>query len=52
MADVQFFELDQQFFMVDLQFFATGLLLAYKLCIFFWWTTFILEIMVLCHVYP
>ena len=35
MADAQFFGVDLQFFMADLQFFAAGLLLAYKLCIFF-----------------
>ena len=52
MVDPQFCGADPQFFMVDLQFFAVGLLLAYKLCIFFYWTTFTLEIMVLCHVYP
>ena len=34
MADPQFFGADLQFFMVDLYFFAAGLLLAYKLCIF------------------
>ena len=35
MADLQFFGMDPQFFGVDLQFFAAGLLLVYKLCIFF-----------------
>ena len=52
MADVQFFGVDVQFFRADGQFFAAGLLrpIDYAFCCC--WTTFTLEMMVLCHVYP
>ena len=43
---------DAQFFMVDAQFFAAGLLCPRNYAVCCCWTTFTLEIMVLCHVYP
>ena len=66
MADLQFSRVDLHFLGEDLQFFAAGLLLAYKLYIFLlldclWsinyaffccWTTFTLEMMVLCTMQP
>ena len=43
---------DAQFFMADVQFFAAGLLWPRNYAFCCCWTTFTLEIMVLCHVYP
>ena len=51
-ADAQFFMVDAQFFRVDAQFFAAGLLWPRNYAFCCCWTTFTLEIMVLCHVYP
>ena len=52
MVDAQFFGADAQSFRVDAQFFAAGLLWPRNYAFFCCWTTFTLEIMVLCHVYP
>ena len=52
MADVQFFGADAQFFRGDAQFFAAGLPRPINYAFCCCWTTFALEIMVLCHVYP
>ena len=43
---------DAQFFRADAQFFAAGLLWPRNYAFCCCWTTFTLEIMVLCHVYP
>ena len=43
---------DAQFFRADAQFFAVGLLWPRNYAFCCCWTTFTLEIMVLCHVYP
>ena len=42
---------DAQFFMADAQFFAVGLLWPINYAFCCCWTTFTLEMMVLCHVY-
>ena len=52
MADAQFFGADAQFFRADAQFFAVGLLWPRNYAFCCCWTTFALQIMVLCHVYP
>ena len=52
MVDVQFFGADAQFFRADAQFFAAGLLWPRSYAFCCCWTTFVLEIMVLWHVYP
>ena len=52
MADAQFFGVDAQFFRADAQFFAAGLLWPINYAFCCCWTTFTLEMMVLCHVYP
>ena len=51
-VDAQFFMVDVQFFRADAQFFAAGLLWPRNYAFCCCWTTFNLEIMVLCHVYP
>ena len=47
-ADAQFFGADAQFFRADVQFFAAGLLWPINYAFCCCWTTFTLEIMVLC----
>ena len=51
-ADAQFFGADAQFFRADAQFFAAGLLWPINYAFGCCWTTFTLEMIVLCHVYP